>query len=130
VGGFGCLPPFCGGRVKGEECERLFRNDLILRRYIIDMSQAFTKDKDLQDDLIAQAWCDLMEAPAECCTEYYMHHAFNSMNKCYMKEWRYRKACKKYCNDYLPSEDAKRMRITRAQKKFLKSVQKMLYSRK
>jgi len=63
-------------------------SDTELRQYLVNVSRAFTKNIDMQEDLLQESWLRISQQPAQKTCEYYKNQGFKGMNNAYQKEWR------------------------------------------
>ena len=75
----------------GEEGAYLFLHNMTLRQYFMDIGRAFTKNAELYEDLIQEAWMRVCEEPRDKTDEYYMRAGFRAMDAYYRKELRGRR---------------------------------------
>ena len=91
----------------GEDVTELFQNK-ILRNYLCSCARNFTRNPELQEDLLQEGWLAICEEPSGRSTRYYIHRAFLAMNRYYRKDLRQRKI----------KAESKRKNIYRVKKRF------------
>ena len=74
----------------GEDVIELFENK-ILRNYLCSCARNFSRNPELQEDLLQEAWLRICEKPAGRDMIYYIHQGYCAMDNAYRKELRYRK---------------------------------------
>ena len=92
--------------MRGEDVVELFENT-VLRNYLCSCAKNFSRNLELQEDLLQEAWLRICEKPAGRDVHYYIHEGFLAMNSLYRKELRQRRL----------SKDAIRMRYYRRKEK-------------
>lgn len=59
-----------------------------LRKYVLDIVWIFTKDEELQKELIQEAWLRIWQADENCGIRYYEREAYRAIDNYYRKEMR------------------------------------------
>ncbi len=62
--------------------------DIELRQYLVNVSKAFTKNIETQEDLLQESWLRISQEPAQKTCEYYKNQGFKAMDNYNHKEWR------------------------------------------
>ena len=96
--------------MRGEDVVVLFENK-VLRNYLCVSAKNFSRNPELQEDLLQEAWLRICEKPAGRDIKFYIHEGFLAMNSFYRKELRQRKIKQKsrYQNIYRVKNKIKRM---------------------
>ena len=74
----------------GEDVIELFENK-ILRNYLCSCARNFSRNPELQEDLLQEAWLRICEKPAGRDIRYYIREGYNAMQLYYKKDLRHRK---------------------------------------
>ena len=96
--------------MRGEDVIVLFENT-ILRNYLCASAKNFSRNPELQEDLLQEAWLRICEKPAGRDIKFYIHQGYCAMDNAYRKELRYRKikAQSKRANIYRVRKKIKKM---------------------
>lgn len=63
-------------------------NDQNLKGYLWLIAKTFTKNEELQRDLIQEAWIRISFCRADYTTEYYIAQGYKAIDAAYHREWR------------------------------------------
>jgi len=84
----------------GDEFMQLWANTG-LRQYIVDQAKRHSRNVELQEEFIQEAWMEISECPYECKTlEYYQTVALRAVQKLYQRERRYKKNERRVIDEY------------------------------
>ena len=100
--------------MRGEDVVELFENK-VLRNYLCASAKNFSRNPELQEDLLQEAWLRICEKPAGRTIKYYIHQGYCAMDSAYRKELRTRRL----------SKDAIHKRSKRREKKAEEIYQKV-----
>ena len=95
--------------MRGEDVVKLFENK-ILRNYLCASAKNFSRNPELQEDLLQEAWLRICEQPAGRDTHYYIREGYRAMDNAYRKELRMRRLGKNAvkCQMYRRRKKAKK----------------------
>jgi len=85
-----------------------------LRQFLIDTIRVFTKDEELQEELLQEAWCKIWLADEEQGCEYYQREGYRAIDAAYRKDLRLRRL----------TTQAIHKRLYRRRKKLVEKVSK------
>ena len=83
--------------MNGEDVLKLFENK-ILRNYLCSCSRNFTRNPELAEDLLQEAWLRICEKPAGRDIRYYIHQGYCAIEERYKRWLRYKKINKNAVN--------------------------------
>ena len=95
--------------MRGEDVVVLFENT-VLRNYLCASAKNFSRNPELQEDLLQEAWLRICEKPAGRDIKYYIHQGYCAMDNAYRKELRMRRIGKNAikCQMYRRHKKAKK----------------------
>jgi hypothetical protein len=63
--------------------------DTELRQYLVDISRSLSKNREMQKDLLQEAWLRISLCDDQKTIRFYKGEGFKAMDACYRKECRY-----------------------------------------
>ena len=70
----------------GEEFFELYNKDTELRQYIVDQAKRHSRNKDLQEEFVQEAWLYISLARPDMVTDEYQNIAYNAIRNLYRAE--------------------------------------------
>ena len=83
--------------MRGEDVVVLFENK-VLRNYLCASAKNFSRNPELQEDLLQEAWLRICEKPAGRTIKYYIHQGYYAMEERYKRWLHYKKIGKNAVN--------------------------------